>query len=140
MSKHGSKSNMKQSAAKRHAQDRSMDRAIYISIVMVAAFVLFIWFMVADTWPWAIVGFLLAVLGMINFFTWKVIQGQPLAVWQRSLAKLPLRFVGYGTRGGKPIDAAKGQDAAKMALYLTAAISVVIVLASWAVVARFVAT
>jgi hypothetical protein len=139
MSKHGTKTNLKRSAAKRHAQERSNDRAVYITIIMVGLFILAIGFLATEHWPWWIVGMIAAILIMINLFGWKVVAGRKLAPWQRSLAKVPLRFAGFGARCGKPLDAAKGEDSARMALYLTAAISIVIILATWALVARILA-
>lgn len=136
MSKAGTKQNLKQSAAKRHAQERSNDKAVYITIIMVGLFLLGIGFLATEHWPWWIVGMIGAVLAMINYFAWRIVIGHKLQQWQRSLAKVPLRFVGYGIRGGKPLDAAKGEDPAKMALYVTAALSVLIVLGTWALVAQ----
>jgi hypothetical protein len=135
MTKAGAKTNLKQSAARRHAEERSNDRAVYITIMMVGLFILGIAFLATDDWPWWIVGMLAAVLAMINYFGWKTVFGHKLAAWQRSLAKVPLRFVGFGTRSGKPLDAAKGEDAAKMALYVMAAMSVILLLGVWALIA-----
>jgi cytochrome b len=139
MSKAGTKSNIKQSAAKRHAAERSNDRAVYISMLIVGAFILVLMWatMEGSQWMWGIVGMLLATCILINLYTFRIIRGGKLSQWQRSLAKIPLRFVGYGTKGGKPIDAAKGEDAAKMVLYVTAALSVLLVLGAWALVSRF---
>lgn len=139
MSKAATKTNLKQSAAKRHAKERSNDKAVYITIIMVGLFILGVWFLASDSWPWAIVGMIGATLIMINLFGWKIIMGHKLAPWQRSLAKIPLRFVGYGTRRGKPLDAAHQSDTARMALYLAGALSVVIILGVWAAIAQYAA-
>lgn len=117
-------------AVQKRAQQRENDRGVYATILMVGAFGLFLWFLIsADTFPHAVVGYVLCVLGMTTFFTWKACRGIELSMWQRALAKVPLRFVGYGTKGGKPVTAAHSQQDAMMAFYLTLALSVVIVLA-----------
>jgi len=140
MSKAGAKTNLKQSAAQRYAKERSDDRAIYVTIIMVGLFVLGLAFLAfPDDWPWWLVGMTAAVLAMINLFGWKAASGSKLSAWQRSLAKIPLRFVGFGSRGGKPLDAAHGEDSAKMALYVTGAISIVVLLALWAMIAQTIA-
>ena len=50
--------------------------------------------------------------------------------WRQALARLPLRVVGYGRRGGKPLEAARGHVEAKTMLLVSIATSVVIILAA----------
>ncbi len=111
------------------------DGAVYIGLLMIGAFGIWLWTIVAtdpDSWKHAVIGFVLAIAVLVNLYTWRVCAGKRLAPWQQSLARLPLRWVGYGTKGGKPLDAAHGSDRAKMMLFLSVATSaVVIALLTW---------
>lgn len=119
----------KQEAVRRRAAQRENDRGVYATIIMVGVFGLFLWFIAShETFPHAVVGYVVAVLGMINVFAWKACRGSDLSMWQRSLAKIPLRFAGYGTKGGKPLTAAHDQQDAMMMFYLSLAVSVVLIL------------
>lgn len=128
-----------QAGSKPRIDQRAVDRGVYGTIVLVGGFGLFLWWLVADdTLPHAFVGLVLAILALINFYTWQACRGRHLAAWQRTFAGIPLRFVGFGTRKGKPIDAAHDRDEAKMALYISIAASVIVFLAiSWLALPEF---
>ncbi|MCH8343616.1 MAG: hypothetical protein IH983_06485 [Planctomycetes bacterium] len=64
-------------------------------------------------------------------------QGRRLAGWQQSLARLPLRWAGYGTKEGRPLEAARGSPRAKIVLLLSIATSIlIIVLLTWLLILR----
>lgn len=109
----------------------NLDGGVYIGILMIGVFG--IWLVTIfvdspDAWKQGLLGFVIAVGFLVNFYTWKVCAGKPIAGWKQSLARLPLRCVGYGTRGGKPLSAAHGSDRAKMMLYLSIATTCVVIL------------
>ena len=109
------------------------DGAVWIGIAMIGVFAVALWYLVSrDTWRHGVVGYVIAVAVLLNLYTWRACQGRPLVRWQQSLARLPLRFAGYGTPGGKPLEAAKGSGRARMMLFLSVATSmVVIALVTW---------
>jgi hypothetical protein len=109
----------------------NLDGGVYIGILMIGAFG--IWLITIfvdspDAWKQGLIGYVIAVGFLVNFSTWQVCAGKTIAGWKQSLARLPLRCVGYGTKGGKPLAAAHGSDRAKMMLYVSIAFSFVAVL------------
>jgi len=93
---------------------------------MIGAFGIWLFTIVTDSaWTHGLLGYGIAVAFLVNLYTWRVCVGRPLAGWQRSLARLPLRFVVYGTRGGKPLEAAHGSARAMSMLFVTIAASAV---------------
>ncbi len=130
MSRSTSKNPRGKAAAQRSAARRNQDRGVFAVVIMVSLFILGLWFLAsAETFPYAVIGCVMAVLGFFNVFTLKVILGKKLALWQQPFARLPLRFAGFGGRGMRPLDAARGEQAAMMAFYITLALSVVILVA-----------
>lgn len=72
-------------------------------------------------------GYIALVLYTINLEGWMAYRAKPRSDWRRVLAKLPLMPVGFGTKGGKPLDAAHGQPAVRKALIVFGLISVVLI-------------
>ena len=127
MSRHHRKKKSNAASVQRSAQQRSNDRGIYAVIIMVGLFGLGLWYLVSyETFPHAVIGYLAAVLGIVNWCAFKAFSGMDMADWQESLARLPLHFAGYGTRQGRPVKAAQGQANAKMVLMISVALSVAI--------------
>ena len=110
----------------------NMDGGVYIGILMIGAFGIWLFTIVSDSpdaWKHGLLGFIIAVAVLVNLSGWQVCAGKTIVGWKQSLARLPLRCVGYGTRGGKPLAAAHGSDRAKMMLFVSIATSFVAVLA-----------
>jgi hypothetical protein len=107
------------------------DGAVYIGVIMIAAFAVWMWTIVSgpDSWQPALLVCTTIVLALVNLYTWRVYFGARLAPWQQSLARLSLRWAGYGTRKGRPLEAAHGSRPAKIMLILTMATSVVVIVA-----------
>ncbi len=109
----------------------NLDGGVYIGILMIGAFGIWLFTIVsdsADAWKHGLLGYIIAVAFLVNFSAWQVCAGRTIVGWKQSLARLPLRCVGYGTRGGKPLAAAHGSDRAKMMLFVSIATSFVVVL------------
>jgi hypothetical protein len=107
---------------------RSTDRAIYIGLIMIGAFVVGLGFPLTSGRYWREMGwaYLALMALLINVYAFRAYLGAELAPFQKSLARLPLRCVGYGTRGGKPIEAAHNQPDARRALAGSLALSLLI--------------
>ncbi len=106
------------------------DAAVYVALVMVGVFVVTLaWIMLQDVMSWThvLVGYVIAMALLINMYAWQAYAGKPLQNWKESLARLPMRFAGYGTKRGKPLSAAKGQQDAKMMLMVFGAASIAVI-------------
>jgi len=110
----------------------NLDGGVYIGILMIGAFGIWLFTILSDStdaWKHGLLGYVIAVAFLVNYSAWQVCAGTAIVGWRQSLARLPLRCVGYGTRGGKPLAAAHGSDRAKMMLFVSIATSFVAVLA-----------
>src|SRR5688572_24932064 len=109
------------------------DRAVYIGLAVVGIFVFILAWLWADgskaTWGAITLGYIAAIAYLVNFYAFQVYRGKHLGNWQQSLARVPLRFVGYGTRQGRPLEAAHDHPETKMALLFSIAISLALVMA-----------
>ena len=134
MSKSSSKSHHKKRAPGNTAK-RSVipDGGIYTFIVGVGAIGMVFWWATSrDDWQYGLVGYLIIVAALVNINAWKACKGYHLSSWQRSLARLPLRCVGYGTKSGHLIENAKGHHNAIVMVLVSIIFSIgVILLLSW---------
>jgi hypothetical protein len=133
MGKAHHKGGTRKHAARAPARRRGApDGAVYIGLVMIGAFGTWLWTIVApgpDAWKHALLVYVCAMLVLVNLYTWRVYFGGRLANWKQSLARLSLRWAGFGTKGGRPLEAAHGSRQAKIMLILTMVTSVVIIVA-----------
>ena len=129
MTKSHSHSGAKKSSARAHPRRRPPpDRAVYIGLVMIGVFAIALWYLVSpETWTHGLIGYVIAMAVLVNLYAWRVTQGRRLAGWQQSLARLPLRWVGYGTPDGRPLEAAKASARARAMLAVSVAASVVVI-------------
>lgn len=126
MSKTPVRSHRKRSAAQQARQ--GSDLAIYGGFLLIGVFVTFLSYLLSpDHWSQVALGYLIAMAFLVNFYAWQACRGQRLVGWQQSLARLALRWSGFGTARGRPLEAAKGSNRAKMMLMVTIATSVVII-------------
>jgi len=93
------------------------DGAAWIALLLIGAFAVALT-TAAFGWPWrqAAAGYLIAVLFLVNLSAWRAYGGRELAGWQQALARLPLRFAGFGTPVGRPLGAASGDRRALTAI------------------------
>ena len=101
------------------------DRAIYLGFAIVGLFIVVLSWLFTDGRYWNVValGYVAAVAYLIHFYTFQAYRGRHLDNWQQALARVPLRFVGYGTKGGRPLEAAHDHAETKKALGLSVAVS-----------------
>jgi hypothetical protein len=116
------------------------DGAVYFLFVFLGVCIgVFAWLMGGEhAIPW-IVGYVIAVLWLLNMAVVRAYRGGDMAPWQKSLARLPLRPAGFGARGGKPIEAAHGEPVVRSAMIATACASLAIAAAGLAVMASVLA-
>jgi hypothetical protein len=110
----------------------TLDGGVYIGLLMIGLFGIWLWTILVpgeDPWKAALLGYVIAVLGFVNFFAWRACSGVHLAGWQQSLARLVLRWAGYGTVGGRPLEAARGSQRARMVLLVGVSASAIAIAA-----------
>jgi hypothetical protein len=107
---------------------KTSERAIYLGVLVVGFFSVMLasLFMGLQNWPILSVVYLALIAYIIAFDTWLVYRGKHLSNWHQAMAKLPLRFVGYGTKEGKPLDAAHDHPEVFRALMIFVVASVVV--------------
>ena len=114
------------------------DGGVYVAFILLGVFAVgFALFVeIGIGWRGMLLGYLLAMSVLINFYTWCATAGKSLDPWQRSLARVPLRWVGY-SRGKRRLSEADHDPRAKSMLFISIAISVMILLAlTWWIVPR----
>ena len=119
------KKNRRVAAVRSKPASRPMsDRAIYLGLAIVGLFAVLLAWLFTDGQYWNVValGYVAAVAYLINFYTYQIYRGKRLDHWQQALARIPLGFVGYGTKGGKPLEAAHDHEEVKKALGLSVVI------------------
>ena len=131
MTSHARRSSTRRKA-KSHGPVRkpTNDAAVYLSLVMIGGFVVILaWLLLNETvhWTHVLVGYVIAIVVLINVYAWQAVFGKHQQGWQEALARVPLRIAGYGTKKGKPITAAKGQQDARTTLMLFGAGCVLLV-------------
>jgi hypothetical protein len=75
---------------------------------------------------WFAMAYIVLVAWLTNAAAIAVYRGRSLPPWRQALARLPLRFAGYGTKGGKPVEAAHDQPIAKTVIIASLVITVVL--------------
>ncbi len=109
-----------------HPRPGPPDGAVYIGVVMVGIFGVWLWAIAVpgpENWKHGLMGYAIAVVALVNFTAWRICMGGHVAPWQQSLARLVLRWAGYGTAGGRPLDAAHGSARAKTVLFISLGVS-----------------
>jgi protein-S-isoprenylcysteine O-methyltransferase Ste14 len=115
------------------------DRVRYLGFALIGAFAVVLVLLVTQSGLRAAetaVGFVAAMLALVHLYGFKAYRGAELDPWQQSLARLPLRWAGFGNRNGRPLQAAKGSPEARNVLLLSLVLSVAIVIALAAAVVR----
>ena len=114
------------------ASKPTKDRTIYAGLILIGFFVVaFGWLLFPDN-GWLSAGvtaviYVAIIAYLVNIHTWHVYRGRHLGNLSQSLARIPLRFVGYGTRDGKPLEAAHDHAEARNALMMSVLVSLLIV-------------
>lgn len=108
---------------------KASDASIYVGIVLIGMFFVVLAGLVAGGSWWEFFLIYVVVLAwMVNLFTFLAYQGVAMANWKQALARLPLRFAGYGTKAGKPLEAAHGRPGARTAMITCMIVSAAVIL------------
>lgn len=114
------------------------DRAVYLGMLIVGFFFVMLgWLFAPEYWGLFALGYLALMAYLINFSVLDVYRGKHLANWRQSLARIPLRTVGYGTKEGRPLDAAHDHPETFRALTWSLIISLIVLAAATLVIARW---
>jgi len=127
MSKHSGKTRRRKTQGRKNEESYTSDRSRYIVFVMIGLAVTALgWLLAEPYWSAFALGYLVLLAYLINVHAYQAYRGRSMAQWQRSLARVPLRFAGYGTRHGKPLEAAHHARRAMTTVWVSVAVSVVI--------------
>lgn len=114
--------------AARPTSRRARDRTIYLGLVIIGAAVVVLGFLLEGGWRTftgsLAVGYLALMAWLTNHSAYRAYRGQPMANWKQALARLPMRCVGFGAKGGKPLEAAHGAASAQRMIVISAVFSV----------------
>jgi hypothetical protein len=129
MSKPSSSSKKKQREDIR-ARRPASDRTVYAALIIIGTFAVLLAIpLTGGKQVGAIaVGYVAAMAWLVNQNAFRAYRGMHLANWQAALARLPLRCAGFGAKGHKPLEAAKGQPAARTWLMVSIVVSILLVL------------
>ena len=94
------------------------DRTVYWGLAVVGLFIGLLSWLFTDARYWGVVVlvYVIVVAYFINLYAFRAYRGQHLDHWQQCLARVPLRFVGYGSKEGKPLEAAHDHPETRTAL------------------------
>lgn len=113
--------------AKRPAESATGDGIVYGTFVVLGLTLAgFLWLLMGPDGRPFLAGYVVAVLWLINTSAIRAYNGVTIEGWRRALARIPLAPAGFGRRGARPVEAAKGQPAARQACILSVVISVAI--------------
>ena len=104
------------------------DGGIYFAVVFIGAVLVLFAFLITERrfWRETLVGYVALVTILTNLCAFQAYQGRPLSHWRAALARLPLRGAGFGGRHGRPIEAAHEADGARIAVMVSIAVSIVL--------------
>lgn len=104
------------------------DKVIYSGLMLIGFFACAIGSIIfEDQWRLIAVSYVAILAYLVNINVWHVYRGKHLGNLASSLARIPLRFVGYGTKGGKPLEAAHDHASTLRAFFVSVIVSLLIV-------------
>ena len=131
---------MSKTSAKTHRKKKSpgrqttgsttSDLSIYIGLLMIGGAIVLAALLLTEAryWREVALGYLVLMAFFINLYALGAYHGKRMANWQQALARLPLRFAGYGTKRGKPLTAAHNAAAARKMIAISIILSVIILI------------
>jgi len=131
MSKTSAKSQRKKkSPGRKPTGPITSDLSIYIGLLMIGGAIVLAALLLTEgqNWREVALGYLVLMAFFINLYALGAYRGKRLANWQQALARLPMRFAGYGTKRGKPLAAAHNAAAARKAIAISIIVSVIILI------------
>ena len=123
----GAKHAHKRKSQSRPSSTQTNDLGLFVGLLLIGAFFTFLLMLMGMRWQVCVLGFVIFLAFFINLSAAQAVGGETNLGWRKGLARLPLRFAGYGSRGGKPLEAAKGSAKAKMMVFISIAVSTIIV-------------
>lgn len=127
MTKAAQRSRRRQKAGQhldRSPRPRISDATLFLGFAIIGAFAVLVLSLATGVeWPQIALGYVAAIAILINLYAFRAYRGGRLEGWQQALARVPLRFVGYGSRGGKPLEAAHDHPETRKALIVSVVVS-----------------
>jgi len=127
MSKRTGKSHRRKSPSRKTEEPRTSDLSRYIVFIMIGLAVTALgWLLDHSYWRAFAYGYLVLLAYQMNLCAYQAYRGKTMPQWQQSLARLPLRFGGYGRRRGKPVSAAHHARRAMTTIWISLVVSVLL--------------
>ena len=106
------------------------DRTIYSGILLIGFFFVALASLFFEGhWREPLVLYIAVIAYLLVTATLSIYRGKHIPNWQQALARIPLRFVGFGTKEGRPLEAAHDQPATRKAFIVALLVSIVVVVA-----------
>ncbi|MFK7961841.1 MAG: hypothetical protein AB8G96_15100 [Phycisphaerales bacterium] len=133
----GRAAHARRTASRRPADSPTGDGIVYLTFIVLGLVLAgFLWLMMGPDGRPFLAGYIVAVLWLVNTSAIRAYNGVDIEGWRRALARIPLAPAGFGRRGARPVEAAKGQPAARQACIISVVVSVAIAGAVFWYVAR----
>ena len=127
----------RKSSRRASSASETSDRAVYIGFTMLGTFVVLLSVPLTggELWRHILIGYLGALAMLINLYAFRAYSGHKLFPWQQSLACMPLRWAGYGRKGGRPIEAAHDKREVLTAIMVSVIVCIILLfgLTTWLV-------
>lgn len=102
------------------------DRAVYLGVGILGFFFVMLAWLAFDRWREPLLLYVAGVLYIVCVSVFQIYRGRHPAGWQQAMARIPLRFAGYGRKDGKPLEAAHHHRETRTVLLVCVVASVVI--------------
>ncbi len=115
---------------KRVAQAKASDGSVYFVLAIIGVAIVAVAFLLEEgrgrlVGPVA-VGYCAVMGWFAHTSAWAAYRGKRTANWRQALARLPLRCAGFGTKSGKPLEAAHNAPAARKTIIASGIVTIVI--------------
>ncbi len=114
---------------------RARDGEVYFGFLMIGTFIVLLSVPLTsgELWRHILIGYLGALAMLVNLYAYRAYAGRKLLPWQQSLARLPLRWAGYGRKGSRPIEAAHDKREVLTAIMVSVIVCIVLLfgLTAW---------
>ena len=130
MSKPSARANRRKTTSRKPPVRSTSDRSIYFGLTIIGGMIVLLSALITAGMYWRefTLGYIIVMAFLINLFAIAAYRGKHMANWKMALARLPLHFAGYGSKHGKPIEAAHGSPSARRAIVLSIIISIIVLI------------
>lgn len=115
---------------KHAASTQTSDGAVYFVLAIIGLAIVAVAFLLEEGRGQLVgpvtVGYCAVMGWFAHISAWGAYRGRRMPNWRQALARLPLRCAGFGTKAGKPLEAAHNAPAAKTTILVSGVVTLVI--------------